>query len=186
MTSPYYIGSTSLTDLANELNGSTAQAYPGIGDFTYNIVLGASGWTGGTGPTSSAITSVKLQGIAKAFVNPQEISVQFSGNIKGTTKGRSLIKNPTWDDLRILKYTDEIPLLTVLNFTYDNSKMKGKKNPKWTLIKDGDKNFENIYYNNKYFSYMFTKRGSYTLSLELEDTNGNTQTITKNEIIKII
>ena len=186
MTTPYYIQSITLQGLVNELNGSTAQAYPGIGDFTYNIVLGASGWTGGTGPTSSAITAVKVQGIAKAFMNPQEIKVLFDGKVKGTSYGRSLIKNPTWDDLRILKYTDEIPLLTVLNFTYDNSKMKGKKNPKWTLIKDGDQNFENIYYNNKYFSYMFTKRGSYTLSLELEDTNGNTQTITKNEIIKII
>jgi hypothetical protein len=157
LSSPYLIGSTTLSDLVNELNGSTAQANPIIGNFTYNIVLGASGWTGGTGPTSSTVTSVKIQGIAKAFMNPQQINVSFSGGIKGTTFGRSLIKNPTWDDLRILKYTDEIPLLTVLNFTYDNAKMKGKKNPKWTLIKEGDPNFENIYYNNKYFSYMFTK-----------------------------
>lgn len=184
MTTPYFIGSTSLGDLVNELNGATAQAYPGIGDFTYNIVLGASGWTGGTGPTS--ISEVKIQGIAKAFTSPQKIKVTLDGGMKGTTFGRSLIKNPTWDDLRILKYTEEIPLLTVLNFTYDNSKMKGKKNPKWTLVKEGDPNFENIYYNNKYFSYMFTRRGNYSLTLELEDTNGNTQKVTKKELIKII
>jgi hypothetical protein len=63
--------------------------------------------------------------------------------------------------------------------------MKGKKNPRWTLTKEGDSNFPDIYYNNKYFSYMFTEKGSYSLSLELEDTNGNKQTVTKKEIIKI-
>jgi hypothetical protein len=185
-TVPYYIGSTSLEDLANELNGPTAQAYPGIGDFTYNIVLGASGYTGGIGPTSSLISSVKIQGVSKSFTSPQTINVRFTGNIKGTTYGRSLIKNPSWDDLRILKYTEAIPLLTVLNFTYDNSKVRGKKNPKWTLSKEGDPNFENIYYNNKYFSYMFTKRGNYSVSLDLEDSNGNIRNVTKKEIIKII
>jgi hypothetical protein len=33
---------------------------------------------------------------------------------------------------------------------------------------------------------MFTKRGSYSISLELEDTNGNAKNVTKTEIIKII
>jgi PKD repeat protein len=33
---------------------------------------------------------------------------------------------------------------------------------------------------------MFTERGSYTLTLTLEDTNGNKKTVTKKEIIKII
>jgi PKD repeat protein len=43
-----------------------------------------------------------------------------------------------------------------------------------------------IYYNNKYFSYMFTKRGNYSVSLDLEDSNGNIRNVTKKEIIKII
>jgi PKD repeat protein len=64
--------------------------------------------------------------------------------------------------------------------------VRGKKNPKWTLSKEGDPNFENIYYNNKYFSYMFTKRGNYSVSLDLEDSNGNIRNVTKKEIIKII
>ena len=147
--------------------------------------MGASGWTGGTGPSSSIITEVKLQGIHKSFSSNQEIEISF-GDILGTSHGRSLIKNPTWDSIRVLKYTEELPLLTVVNLTYDNSEMKGKKNPKWTLIKEDDNNFGNIYYNNKYFSYMFTERGSYTIILELEDTNGNKTTVKKQEIIKII
>ena len=186
MTSPYLIGSTSLSDLVNELNGPTAQGYTGIGDFTYNLVMGASGWTGGTGPTAGMTTEVKLQGIHKSFSSEQKIGVDLGGDLKGTYYGRSLIKNPTWDSIRVLKYTEELPLLTVVNLTYDNSKMKGKKNPKWTLIKEDDNNFGNIYYNNKYFSYMFTEKGSYTIILELEDTNGNKNTVKKQEIIKII
>jgi hypothetical protein len=184
MTTPYYIGSTTLSDLCNELNGPTAQAYTGIGDFTYNIVMGASGYTGGTGPTGP--TEVKLQGIAKVFKNPQKINIVSSTNVHATTYGRSLIKNTTWDNLRVLKYSEVLPLLTVVNFTYDNSKMSGKRNPKWILSKEDDLDFENIYYNNKYFSYMFTEKGSYSVSLELEDTNGNTKTVSKKEIIKII
>jgi hypothetical protein len=184
MTAPYAIGSTNLFDLQDELNGPTAQALLGIGDYEYNIVLGASGWTGPTGPT--AYTSVKLQGVAKSFVSPEEISILYTGGINGTAYGRSLIKNITWDQLRILKYSQELPLLSLVNFTYDNSKMWGKKNPKWVLSKENDPNFPDIYYNNRYFSYLFTKRGSYTLSVELEDTNGNKQKVTKTEIIKII
>jgi hypothetical protein len=33
---------------------------------------------------------------------------------------------------------------------------------------------------------MFTKRGNYSVSLDLEDSNGNIRNVTKKEIIKII
>ena len=182
---PYPIGSTNLTDLCNELNGPVAQSYEGIKNYTYNLVMGHSGMIGPSGSTAGAYP-VMIQGVSKAFTSPDEITIEYTGGIVGTTYGRSLIKNPSWDQIRILKYTKELPLCTVVNFTYDNSKMHGKKNPVWILQKDGDPDFADIYYNNKYFSYMFTERGSYTLTLNLEDTNGNKQTVTKKEIIKII
>lgn len=184
MSVPYSIGSTNLTNLCDELNGPTAQSYNSLGDYEFNLVLGYSGWTGPSGPTSGA-TEVKIQGIRKDFTSNQEINVDLNGII-GTEYGRSLIKNPSWDGIRVLKYAQELPLCTVVNFTYDNSKVHGKKNPVWKLQKEGDLDFTDIYYNNKYFSYMFTERGSYTLTLTLEDTNGNKKTVTKKEIIKII
>jgi hypothetical protein len=64
--------------------------------------------------------------------------------------------------------------------------MEGKTYPSWTLIKENDNNWENIYYNNPYFSYLFTQRGSYTLELNVTDNNGNSKTKTKKEFIKII
>lgn len=184
-TAPYVIGSTNLTDLCNELNGPTAQSYNSIAEYQFNLVLGYSGMSGPSGPTGG-MQAVKVQAIARAFTSPQEIEVSYTGGIIGTPYGRSLIRNITWDQVRVLKYAQNLPLCTVVNFTYDNSKVPSKKNPKWKLTKEGDLDFTDIYYNNKYFSYMFTERGSYSLSLEVEDTNGNKQTVTKKEIIKII
>jgi hypothetical protein len=180
----YIIGSTSLKELTKELNGSTAQALPVIGDFVYNMVYGSPGWTGGSGPSS--FTEVKIQGVAKRFVEPQSITTTYGSGVKGTWLGRSLIKNPSWNEIRILKYQQELPILTSINFTYDSSKMVGKTNFIWLLQKDDDNSFEDIYYNNPYFSYMFTLRGSYSLSLTIEDSNGNKKTIKKQEIIKIV
>lgn len=182
MTAPYEIGSTNLTDLEIELNGS-AQTYKGIEDYTFNLVLGYSGWSGPTGPTGGA-TETKIQGISKKFTSPEEIDIVYD-RIIGTTYGRSLIKNPTWNEIRILKYSQDLPLCTVVNFTCDPSKVCGKTNFEWELSKEGDPEFDDIYYNNQYFSYMFTERGSYTLTLTIEDTNGNQKTISKQEIIKI-
>jgi hypothetical protein len=181
MTTPYSIGSTNLINLYKELNGATAQSYNKIGDYTYNVVYGTTGSTAG-----SVAYAVKIIGVAKAFTSPESITVNYTGGIIGTTVGRSLIKNPDWNEIRILKYAHELPLCTVVNFTYDNSKLCGKKNPIWKLTKEGDADFADIYYNNKFFSYMFTERGSYTLNLQLEDTNGNKKEVTKKEIIKII
>ena len=184
MTTSYNIGSTNLYNLANELNGPTAQKDPILNKFTFNLVTGYSGSTGPTslGPTA---TYTKIQGISKAFKSPDSINVTLT-NINGTNYGRSIIRNISWDQLRILKYNQELPLCTTVNFTYDNARMPGKSNPVWILTKEGDPEFDDIYYNNKYFSYMFTEKGSYSLTLQLEDSNGNQKSITKKEIIKII
>lgn len=180
MTAAYTIGATNLTDLADELNGPTAQATYGIKDFTYNIVLG---WSGGTGSTSYYET--KLQAISKAFQSPDSFGVEFE-NIIGTVYGRSLIKNPTFDSIRILKYAQELPLLTLVNFTYDNCKVHGKRKPVWKLTKEWNGSTVDTYDRNRYFSFLFTEKGSYTISLQLEDTNGNIVETTKPELIKVV
>jgi len=104
----------------------------------------------------------------------------------GTMCGRSINNNLNWDTLRIHKYTKDFPLLTQINFNYSLSEMDGKVKPTWELIKENDKNWENIYYNNPYFSYLFTQKGSYTINLTIEDGNGNKKTKTKKEFVKII
>jgi hypothetical protein len=182
MTSTYNIGATNLYDLFKELNGSTAQSDPVISKFEYSLIANYPN-SSSTNIGSTAYYT-KIQAISKSYSTPS-INIQYD-KINGTTYGRSIIKNVSIDEVRILKYNQELPLCTTVNFCYDNAAMPGKKNPKWMLRKEGDSTFPDIYYNNKYFSYMFNRKGSYSLTLELEDTNGNIKTITKKEIIKII
>ena len=99
--------------------------------------------------------------------------------------GRSITSNSTWNNLRIHQYTKDFPLLTQIQFNYSLSPMNGKIKPRWTLIKENDNTWVNIYYNNPYFSYLFTQKGSYTVELRLEDNLGNIKTKTKKEFIKI-
>ena len=171
---------TNLTDLRDELMGPTAQQDSYINKWEFNLVLGVSGATGAT------YTETKLQAISKAFTSPEQVEIFYSNNVIGNQFGRSLIKNPTWNQIRILKYSQELPLLTVVNFCADNSALKGKTGYKRTLVKEGDQDFTDVVYENQYFSYMFHEKGGYTLSLEVTDSNGNKKVVTKRELIKII
>jgi len=214
---PYQIGSTSLTDLWQQLTymsqgqaptgpsaGASATGINGpILDFEWNIVYGASGYTGSTTsfPPPTGLIPIKIQGSKSYFSSNDYECVKFgpigitgatdsvlggTSGFAGTMCGRSITPNSNWDTLRIHKYAKEFPLLTQIQFNYSLSAMPGKTSPKWTLIKENDKNWENIYYNNPYFSYMFTQKGSYTLELQITDNQGNIKTKTKKEFVKII
>jgi hypothetical protein len=128
---------------------------------------------------------LKIQFIEKQYNYTTNYSISYV-NATGSDFLHSIIKNTSYNDLRILKYQQELPLLTQVNFCYDNSKIPGKVNPIWVIEKLDDSSFTDIYNRNRLFSYTFSERGSYTISLYLEDTNGNKSTKIKNEIIKII
>jgi len=205
---PYSFGATNLQDLWTQLDNTSRGLNVGgtgpiavngpITDYEWNIVYGASGYTGPTGSTAfpppSGLVPIKIQGYKKHFSSNDYQCVFFSGGtvlggtggMAGTMCGRSITNNSTWDTLRIHKYANEFPLLTQINFNYSLSEMDGKVKPTWELIKENDENWENIYYNNPYFSYLFTQKGSYTINLTIEDGNGNTKTKTKKEFVKII
>lgn len=205
---PYPFGATNLVDLWTQLDNTSRGLNLGgtgpttvngpITDYEWNIVYGASGYTGPTGGTSfpppSTLTPIKIQGYKKGFSSNDYQCVYFSGGtvlggtggMAGTMCGRTITNNSNWDTLRIHKYAKEFPLLTQINFNYSLSEMDAKVKPTWELIKENDENWENIYYNNPYFSYLFTQKGSYTINLTIEDGNGNKKTKTKKEFVKII
>jgi hypothetical protein len=205
---PYTFGATNLEDLWSQLDNKSRGLNSGgtgpiavsgpITDYEWNIVYGASGYTGPTGSTAfpppSSLTPIKIQGYKKTFSSNDYQCVYFTGGtvlggtggMAGTMCGRSITNNPSWDTLRIHKYAKEFPLLTQISFNYSLSEMDGKVKPTWELIRENDENWENIYYNNPYFSYLFTQKGSYTINLTIEDGNGNKKTKTKKEFVKII
>lgn len=212
----YSIGSTNLIDTWQQLTymsqglaptGPSAGVAPidingPILDYEWNIVYGASGYTGSTTsfPPPSSLTPIKIQGGKVNFTSNDYDCVRFealgttgstssvlggTSGFAGTMCGRTVFSNNTWDTTRIHQYANEFPLLTQIEFTYSNSPMSGKTSPQWTLIKENDPEWVNIYYNNPYFSYLFTQPGSYTIELQITDNQGNTKTKTKKEFVKI-
>ena len=212
----YAIGSTNLVDTWQQLTymsqglaptGPSAGVAPiyidgPILDYEWNIVYGASGYTGSTTsfPPPSGLIPIKIQGSKTPFTSNDYDCVKFeplgasgatstvlggTSGFAGTMCGRSIISNNTWNTTRIHKYANNFPLLTQIEFTYSNAPMNGKTKPKWTLIKENDPEWVNIYYNNPYFCYLFTQEGSYTIELEITDNQGNVKTKTKKEFVKI-
>ncbi len=95
----------------------------------------------------------------------------------------SRVTNPTWDNLNLLDTYKILKPFTYISFSYDKCKIPGKTKPLWTIKNNTNDNFSNIYFNQKQLNYMFTENGNYTISLAIEDTNGNRKQIDKNLII---
>jgi hypothetical protein len=61
--------------------------------------------------------------------------------------------------------------------------MAGIKNPVWKIYKDSSQIERDIYYDNMWLTYIFKESGSYRISAEVEDTNGNKNIVERNMII---
>lgn len=95
----------------------------------------------------------------------------------------SEINNPTYTDTRFLTDASILPKLVHLTFTYDMTKIPGKDMPQWNLRNIDSPGTDDIYFTGRWFTYLFKRSGRYELSLQLEDTNGNTSKTTKNILI---
>ena len=102
-----------------------------------------------------------------------------------------LADNLTYEIARLLplvKYTRYIRSgVDVKPFTwfllgYEYSKIAGKMNPRWT-IRNNDTTDEPQIYNGRYLTLLLKKEGNYTVTLSLEDKNGNEYTISRNIIV---
>jgi hypothetical protein len=92
-----------------------------------------------------------------------------------------LSRNPTWNDTVFFEGHAVVNKLTHVTFALDKTMMPGKTKPTWVL-KNESQNSPDIYYDNMWFTYLFKNAGTYSLSLELEDTNGNINKVKKNII----
>lgn len=123
--------------------------------------------------------SILSDGVTYTKNKKQEIAT----NVNGTyvqTKNKT-IRN-FWDYTNVFTNKKVVKLATQVLFTYDNSKILGKQNPKWTLILNDVVIKE---FNEKWFSYIFLEKGEYSLKLDLYDTNGNISTVEKIGFIQV-
>jgi len=122
-------------------------------------VTGATGSTGSTGSTGTGCESL----------------IFASGQHKSC--------NPTWNTAKFINDGKVLPRMTWTMFVYDKCQIAGKDKAKWKIVNTTDPNSSDIYFDSKYLTYLFKDRGKYEITLELEDSNGNKYTKSRNILV---
>tara|TARA_R110001592_G_scaffold120545_3_gene325005 strand:- start:82259 stop:85441 length:3183 start_codon:yes stop_codon:yes gene_type:complete len=179
----YFDASTNtLAKAKTQLNSSLD---PIVSKYVYNLVLDA---------TSS---EVFIQAVSKYFgvygdfkdvdvVDTTGTSVCRSGGGCDSVITRSadhFSSNPTWNTSKFINDGKVLPMMTWLMFVYDKCKIPGKDSPRWKIRNTTDPTFPDIYFESKYLTYLFKKKGKYEISLELTDSNGNKYKKSRNIIV---
>ena len=83
---------------------------------------------------------------------------------------------------RYIKNGVDVKPYTWFLLSYEYSKIAGKTNPKWTIIRDNDEETERSF-EGRYLTLLLKKEGNYTVKLSFDDRNGNSYEITRNIIV---
>jgi hypothetical protein len=161
-----------------EIDGLNNSTDPIISKFNYNGIFEDTDNDGAVDECRGILA------VGKEYSNRYDFeSVEFDVPVDGIIEGETHYKsnNPTYNDVRIAKDHVDIELLTHMTFSADNCKMPGKIRYNWKLI-NNSKEIDDIYYNNKWLTYVFEHKGDYTVELEVTDINGNTNKVTKNAL----
>jgi len=173
---------TSLSDIAgwqlivDELNNSSDNI---INKFIYNLVGQENGQPDGIVDSVAYILAVGKQDSRTYEYDSVSIT---NGNIIGEV--HQVTYNPTFDEIDIFTDWRSINRSTHVTFCPEYSKMPGMKLRKWTITNNTYPDNSDIYYGDMVLTYLFKNPGEYTISLEVEDTNGNINTAHKN-ILKV-
>ncbi len=185
---------TTLSQAKSALNNSTL---PIISKYIYNLVL------------NTANQELYIQAVARYngsygdFIDVDIVDVNgdrvCAGQTTGVTgspaiaftgcdsiiyrSGQSVSCNPTWNTAKFINDGKTLPRYTWLMFVYDKCKIAGKKNPRWRIKNTSITGSPDIYFESKYLTYLFKDLGRYEIELELEDSNGNIYSKTRNILI---
>jgi hypothetical protein len=179
---------TGWTAAETELNGLNSTTYPVLSQFTYNLVIEDTNADGDT--TDQGTDTCKfILGVAKAEFNSKSILQFYHNNSTATAADFNRVSipsynlhesfNPTYVDTKVINQHDIYNKLNHFTFSFDNSKVPGILSHEWS-IKNNSKNIGDIYYNNRWLTYVFDEKGDYTIGLKLTDVNGNKMETTKN------
>ena len=182
--------------IADELNSLDSNEHPILSKFNFN-------------PIFEDITPFDIDGDSTPFPNTEDqllyiLSVAkepartydfksaWMSNIENSSPGSGTIReqlnfvsyNPGFDDTYIINGLVDLHKLNHVTFSYDLTNMPGIVSQNWKVT-NNTLNIDDIYYSNQVLTHLFKDKGYYTVELEIQDSNGNKNTITKN-ILNII
>jgi hypothetical protein len=182
--------------IADELNSLDSNEHPILSKFNFN-------------PIFEDITPFDIDGDSTPFPNTEDqllyiLSVAkepartydfksaWMSNIENSSPGSGTILeqlnfvsyNPGFDDTYIINGLVDLHKLNHVTFSYDLTNMPGIVSQNWKVT-NNTLNIDDIYYSNQVLTHLFKDKGYYTVELEIQDSNGNKNTITKN-ILNII
>lgn len=180
--------------------GLNASLNPVVSMFEYNKVFvtpdGLPGWEYERVPEGYAIVAVskypgkagdvKYAGFAdsahQASLADGVLTVhKMPGNTVMKTYGGSLSYNPCWLDVKSLSRVQTVGRMTSIVLDYSRCGINGKRNPVWTVR--NTVTGKSVTFAMKIFHYVFKEPGCYSVTLSLEDTNGNAYSGTRNVFI---
>ena len=91
--------------------------------------------------------------------------------------------NPTWNSIKFINDGKVLPRMSWAMFVYDKCQIAGKDRPRWRIRNVADPRGNDIYFESKYLTYLFKDLGQYEISLELEDSNGNRYSKSRNMLV---
>ena len=160
-----------IEDYVNQLNESTDNI---ISKFTYSL-HGIK-----RSELDDDVISYKIIAIAKNIVSTGIYNIKFDDDeVVSTLLSRPIIRNITHQNLRVIKYTQNLPLISTIYFNADNCKIAGIHKYKWNIHNFSELKHKDIYSNSYLFSYTFPNKGTYNIALEIHDKNGNKKRINK-------
>ena len=170
---------TGWTAVVTELNNINYNILPWFSQFTYNLVIDD------TNDDNTADTVLYILAVAKRDTTRMYPLSRFSqyhpsftyATITGIND--HIAYNPSYVDTKVINQHDIYNKLNHFTFSFDNSKVPGIKTHEWS-IKNNNKKITDIYYNNRWLTYVFDQKGDYTIGLKLTDVNGNKMETSKN------
>jgi len=177
---------TKWTLVETELNALTSTANPWLSQFTYNLVIEDTNADGDIADQGTDTCKYILAVAKKDFTTFQSVvdangitPHQIYHRVAVTHHNLHSSYNPSYVDTKVINQHDIYNKLNHFTFSFDNSKVPGIKTHEWS-IKNNNKKITDIYYNNRWLTYVFDEKGDYTIGLKLTDVNGNKMETTKN------
>jgi hypothetical protein len=177
---------TDQTDLAawiaicDELNALTPATNPIFSKFTWNqVIIDADA----DGLYDTDDFAYEILAVGKDYSSTYDFEdAYFESQTGGEVIGKVhyTAYNPTWNDVVVFDDHAKVTLMTHLTFAFEKTNMPGVVSWKWTINNTSNPLFEEVTCYNQWLTYLFSERGDYAIKLELIDSNGNKNEITRN------